>query len=127
MTGMIGIVVMVVAVVVVLRLVLQRRLLVKYAGLWIAVALALMVLAVVPGLLPGLADFLGFEVPANLLFSVATGLLLAICLQLSFEITRVERRLYRLAEEVALERARSEESVAELRRELTAKIRAQES
>ena len=106
-TTIVGVVVTLVAVAVVLRLVLQRRLLVKYAGLWIAVCVVLMLLAVVPGLLPSLAEMLGFEVSSNLLFFLSTGLLLAITLQLSYEITRVERRLYRLAEELALEAQRS--------------------
>ena len=102
MTVILGAILTVVVVVVVLRLVARRQLLVKYAVLWVAVALLLSALAIFPALLAWLARLLGFEVPANMLFFASICLLLAIALQLSVEVSRVERRLQRVAEELAL-------------------------
>jgi hypothetical protein len=101
-TAVLGVILAVLVVVAVLRLVSRRQLLVKYAVLWIFVASLLFALAFYPPLLAWLAGILGFAVPANLLFFASIGLLLAIALQLSFEVSRIERRLQRVAEEVAL-------------------------
>jgi hypothetical protein len=102
MTMILGVLLTVVVVVVVLRLVARRQLLVKYAVLWVAVAGLLSALAVFPAMLEWLARLLGFEVPSNMLFFAAISLLLAITLQLSLEVSRVERQLQRVAEELAL-------------------------
>lgn len=74
----------------------------RFAALWLLVSASLLALAVFPGLLGWLADVLGFAVPANLLFLVAAVLLLLVSVQLSYEISRVEARTRRLAEEIAL-------------------------
>jgi hypothetical protein len=97
-----GVLLTLVAVGVVLRLVLRRVLLVKYAVLWIAVSGLLMILAGFPQLLYWVAGLLGFAVPSNLLFFASIALLLAITLHHSVELSRVERRQQRLAEELAL-------------------------
>jgi hypothetical protein len=87
---------------VVLRLVLRRRLLVKYASLWLVISVVLVVMAVIPGSLRGLSHLLGFQVPSNLLFFCGFVLLLFVTVQVSVELTGVERRVQRLAEELAL-------------------------
>lgn len=85
----------------------------KYAVLWFLVALGALIVSVVPGLLSGAAEIVGVEVPANLLFFLASMLLLALSLQHSYELGRLEERTRTLAEEVALLRLRVEqESVA---------------
>jgi hypothetical protein len=102
MTMILGVLLTVFVVVVVLRLVAHRQLLVKYAVLWIAVASLLSALAVFPALLERISGLLGFQVASNMLFFAAISLLLAIALQLSLEVSRVERQLQRVAEELAL-------------------------
>ena len=102
MTTILGVLLTVFVVVGVLRLVARRQLLVKYAVLWIAVASVLSALAIFPGLLERVSSLLGFEVASNMLFFAAIFLLLAMALQLSFEVSRVERQLQRVAEELAL-------------------------
>jgi hypothetical protein len=93
---------------VVLRLVVRRRLLVKYAALWLIMSVVLVVVALVPGLLGKASDLLGFAVAANLLFFGGFVVLLLVTVQLSVELTAVERRLQRLAEELALMRERND-------------------
>jgi hypothetical protein len=74
----------------------------KFAALWLLVSLAVLTFAVFPSLLVTLAGWVGIALPANLLFLMAAVLLLLVSVQLSFEISRVEARTRRLAEDLAL-------------------------
>jgi hypothetical protein len=80
----------------------RRALREKYAALWLLVAVVALVFALFPSVLDRLAGVLGFQVPANLLFALAALVLLAVSMQLSLELGRVEDQSQRLAEEVAL-------------------------
>ena len=91
---------------IVLWMLLTRRLREKYAVLWLVIALAVLVLGLFPELLDGLTHLLGVAVPANLLFALATVLLVGVCLHLSWELSQVEDETRRLAEEVAILHAR---------------------
>ncbi|KQZ24491.1 DUF2304 domain-containing protein [Microbacterium sp. Root553] len=97
---------------------LRRQLREKYAVLWLAIGLAALLLGIFPAALQWLTIVLGFQLPANLIFTLAIALLLAVSLHLSWELTRSEERLRRLAEEAAIARLaqdRLEADVAELR------------
>lgn len=74
----------------------------KFAALWLAVSVAVLVMAAFPRTVSWLADSLGVQVPANLLFFLTAILLLLVSVQLSYEVSRLEARTRRLAEEVAL-------------------------
>ena len=74
----------------------------KYAVLWLLVAGVGLVFAVVPGLLDWLGSALGIGAPVNLLFFVMGVVLVLVSVQLSYELSRHEARIRRLAEEVAL-------------------------
>lgn len=91
-----------VAIVLILVLLRSRKLKEKYAALWIMVGLAIVLLAIAPGLLYALSRLLGFEVPSNLLFVLAIFLLLGVALHLSLEISRLEDETRILAENVAI-------------------------
>jgi hypothetical protein len=80
----------------------RRQLREKYALLWVAVAVVTIVVALVPGALTWASDLVGVEVPANLLFFLASMLLLLVSIQHSYELGRLEERNRTLAEEVAL-------------------------
>ncbi len=85
----------------------------KFAALWLFVSAGLLLFAAFPGLLRALADLVGVAVPSNLLFLMAAVLLLLVSVQLSYEVSRLEARSRRLAEEIALLR----HEVAVLRRD----------
>lgn len=87
------------------RLVRLQQLRSKYALLWLVIALALVPIAVFPGLLEWTSDRLGIEVPANALLFAACAFLFAVAVHYSWEISRLETRTRLLAEEVALLRA----------------------
>lgn len=74
----------------------------KFAALWLVVAGGLLVFAVFPVVLHTLATALGFTLPANLLFVLAGMLLLAVSVQLSHEVGRLDIQSRRLAQEIAL-------------------------
>ena len=74
----------------------------KYAALWLLVSGAALVLALFPALLYWLTDLIGVETPSNLLFFATLVVLVLVSVQLSYELSRHEARIRRLAEEVAL-------------------------
>ena len=89
----------------ILRLVRRRQLAGKYALLWTAVALVLGILAVWPGLLTGVSEFVGVHYPPALFLLVTTGFLFVVVIHFSYELSRLEDRSRTLAEETALLRA----------------------
>lgn len=86
----------------IVQLMRKRRLREKYAAAWIILALGICVLAVFPQLAVWIAHHTGVETTSNLLFAVAVVVLLAVCLQLSGELSALEEKTRTLAEEVAL-------------------------
>jgi len=86
----------------------SRRLKEKYAALWVVVGAVLIVLAAWPALLGFLAQAVGIQLPANLLFTLAIVLLLAVVLHLSLELSGQEDKIRRLAEEAAIAREQIE-------------------
>ena len=81
----------------------------KYAVLWLSVAGIALILSIFPGLLTAVTDALGFEVPANFLFFGTIVVLVLVAVQLSYELSREEAKIRRLAEEVALQREQLEQ------------------
>jgi hypothetical protein len=90
----------------------RQRLREKYAIFWFVVAVFTLVVAVVPGVLETGADLVGVAVPANLLFFIASMLLLVVSVQHSSELGRLEDRTRTLAEEVGLLRMQLQEQQA---------------
>lgn len=74
----------------------------KYAVLWLFFAGTALFLAVFPNVLNELSALIGVAAPVNLLFFVTIVLLVLVAVQLSYELSRHEARIRRLAEEVAL-------------------------
>lgn len=74
----------------------------KYAVLWLFVSMVAIVLALFPGIVRWFSNLVGIEVPSNLLFFVTLLLLVLVGIQLSYELSRHEAKIRRLAEESAL-------------------------
>ena len=74
----------------------------KYAVLWLFFAGAALFFAIFPSILVRISAFLGVAEPVNLLFFFTIVLLVLVSVQLSYELSRHEARIRRLAEEVAL-------------------------
>lgn len=97
-----GLVAALITLVVVAELLRRGILRERFAALWLVVGALLVLLALFPRALRSAAEVLGFEVPSNLLFFGSILFLLLVAVQLSFEVSRLEARTRRLAEEVAL-------------------------
>jgi len=90
---------------VIIWMLLSERLREKYAVLWLIIGVAMLILTVFPDLLFWLSNFLGVQVPSNLLFVGAIALLVGVTLHQSWELSTAEDETRRVAEEVAILRA----------------------
>lgn len=86
----------------ILRLVRRRALRAKYAVLWLSIGIALIVLAASPSLLDRVSGWVGIYYAPATFFLGAIALLFLIVIHFSWELSRLEDRSRRLAEEVAL-------------------------
>lgn len=102
----------------VIEMLRRKKLREKYAVLWLIVGVATLVLAAFPRLLNIVAEYVGVQIPSNLLFAMSILMLLGVCLHLSWEISVVEDETRTLAEEVAILRTQLE--ALEERRHLAA-------
>lgn len=87
---------------IVLELVRRRRLLERYALLWLVVGVALVVLGAWRGLLTAVAGGLGISAPPNALFAVGLGFLVMLVLNFSVVISRLSDQTKVLAQRIAL-------------------------
>jgi hypothetical protein len=83
------------------ELVRRRRLMERYALIWLVSSVVLLVLAVWTGLLERIADLVGFAVPSNALFVVGFAFVLALLLNFSLAISRLSDETKVLAQQVA--------------------------
>jgi hypothetical protein len=98
---------------VVLELVRRRRLLERYALLWLFSAAALLGLAIWRGLLETVADWIGIAYPPNALFVIAFGAILVLLLHFSIAVSRLADQSKVLAQRIALLEERQRESERE--------------
>jgi hypothetical protein len=96
--------------VVLLELVRRRRLLERYALLWLFSALVLLGLSVWRGLLEEIADAIGVAYPPNALFLIAFGFVLILLLHFSLAVSRLSDQTKVLAQRLALLEERSQAS-----------------
>jgi hypothetical protein len=91
----------------------RRRIREKYAAIWILVSLGVLVLAIFPKFSFWLAGVARVTTPANLLFAGSVAVLLAVCIQLSTEVSALEEETRTIAEELALLRLEVQATRAE--------------
>jgi hypothetical protein len=95
----------------------------KYAVLWLFVGFLALAASIYPRLLEVLSRVLGVATPVNLLFFATIVLLILVAVQLSYELSRHEARIRRLAEEIALQ----DQAIRELREQLEPKRKRREA
>lgn len=74
----------------------------KYSFLWIILLFVILLCAILPIIPYRISDILGFETPANFIFLVAIFFLLAIALSLSIIVSKQQRKITTLIQEVAI-------------------------
>lgn len=87
---------------VIVRLVKRKQLTMKYSFLWIILLFVILLCAILPIIPYRISDILGFETPANFIFLVAVFFLLAIALSLSIIVSKQQRKITTLIQEVAI-------------------------
>lgn len=86
----------------VIRLVMKKRLRLKYSLLWLALSIIALLCALFPGPIFALAHLLGFVVPSNLVFFLAIFFLLVLCLSLTVIVSWQARDIRQLIQEIAV-------------------------
>lgn len=86
----------------VVELLRRRSLKERHAVWWLFAGVLALIVSVFPSVLEWVSTLLGIEVPSNLTFFVSTIVLFFVNLQHSTELTQLENKTRRLAEEVAL-------------------------
>jgi hypothetical protein len=84
------------------KLVTSKKLLEKYTIFWLIALVTSIIAFLVVLVNPDLVQILGFKVGSNLLIFGSIVLLSGLCLQLSTELSRQEKRIEKLASSVAL-------------------------
>lgn len=84
------------------NLVRIKRLELKYALVWFAVGVMLLIFDLAPGIMEWLARLLGIALPINMLFFLGFGFVLIIILTQTVVISNLTRKTKRLTQEVAL-------------------------
>jgi hypothetical protein len=87
---------------VILELVRQRRLLERYALLWLFSSFVLLGLAIWKGVLESLASAIGIFYPPNALFLIAFGFVLILLLHFSLAVSRLSDQTRVLAQRLSL-------------------------
>jgi hypothetical protein len=89
----------------------QRRLLERYALVWMAVTALLITLALWDGLLIGVASLIGIAYPPSALFVIAFGFVILLLLHFSVAVSRLTDQSKVLAQQLSLleERVRRQE------------------
>jgi hypothetical protein len=87
---------------VVLELVRRRRLLERYALVWLGVAALLLLLSAWNGLLTSAASLIGISYPPSALFAIAFGFVILLLLHFSIAVSRLHDQSKVLAQRLAL-------------------------
>jgi hypothetical protein len=95
---------------VVLEMMRRRKLREKYAGIWLVVAVGVVVLAVIPQAAEFLAKITGVQTPSNFVFLLAGVVLALVALHLSTEVGHLEEEVRTSVEEIALLRCELEDT-----------------
>lgn len=101
-TQAIGIVAAALTLIVVVEMVRRGRLKERHALWWIIAGALALTIGIFPGILDGVANLIGIEVPINLVFFVSIAVLFLVCIQNSSELTSLEEKTRILAEEVSI-------------------------
>lgn len=85
-----------------LRLLIKKRLNLKYTLLWLAFGGVLLIFALFPGLLGFFASLVGFEVASNGLFAVLHFCALVLLISMTAIVSKLNEKVKRLIQAIAL-------------------------
>lgn len=88
--------------VIVYKYVVKRKLLLKYALLWILLSIILLKSLMFPQVLVSISNFIGIEVTSNMVFLIGFLILLFISFMLTSIVSRQKTELVNLAQEISI-------------------------
>lgn len=100
---------------IVIEMLRRRRLRERHAGWWLVAGILAVIVGIFPQTLEWTADVLGIAVPTNLVFFVSIFVLFFVALQHSSELTSLENKTRRLAEDIALQ----QQEISELKNKIS--------
>ena len=86
----------------IVHLVRKNHITVKYSLVWMTAILAILVGALIPGILPWIASLLGFESLPNLIFTLFIGILISVSMVLTIIVSGLKDKVRMLTQEVSL-------------------------
>lgn len=84
------------------QLLRKNRITIKYSLVWMGAILAIFISALIPGILPWVADILGFETLPNLIFTLFIGILISVSMTLTIIVSGLKEKVRLLTQEVSL-------------------------
>ena len=84
------------------RLLLKKKLNLKYTLLWLAMIITLLATVLMPTQIGEIADFLGFLTPVNFIFVLTGMFTLLILVSLTAIISHMNKRIFKLVQQQAL-------------------------
>lgn len=97
---------------VVVTMLRRHKLRERHAIWWLAAGTVALLASAFPQVLEHAADFVGVQLPVNLVFFISIAILFLVSLQHSAELTTLEAKVRTLAETVVLQQMRIDELVA---------------
>ena len=85
----------------IINLIRQNKLIMRYAMLWFVLSLVLLICVLLPEGLDVIAHLFGFVVTSNMLFLIAFITLTAICISLSVIVSKQQKMIVLLVQEVS--------------------------
>lgn len=95
-------IVLVLALCVIINMIRKKALELRYALAWLLVGFGTLILDLFPGVMLGLAKFMGIEIPSNMLFFLGFCFALIIIFVLTIAVSRMSIRIKNLTQEMAL-------------------------
>ena len=89
-------------IIVVLYIVNRGKITIKYSLIWLFAGIIMLISASVPRLIERISDFLGFQVPSNLVFFIFIGFLVILTLSLTAIVSGQREKITLLIQEVSL-------------------------
>lgn len=103
------IVIMIIYLIFITKAVKRKNMRINYLIFWIIVGIVLIIALLIPNFVNSISDFLGFEMPINMIFSVAIFIVLYLIHDLMTLISKEEKKNIILIQEISLLKKRVEE------------------
>ena len=80
----------------------KEKIKIKYALVWLMLFFLLLILLLLPGVLDDLTNFLGFQTPSNMIFSMLISVLVVINISLTGIVSSQDKKIRLLIQEVSI-------------------------